>query len=677
MKTIINLFSSIIIFILTSIVYSIPAGGSLHHNIGAWDLCVDENYGDIVLSHDKKQILNHSCARWGLNSNLSSFEKLKDISIESVPLKDNLGTGIKVIVLGKNDSTTILQNYYLYYDKDYILTDFTVNSRNGLELNYMAPIFMESPITMPEPTANNVLFVPYDNDAWVRYSVTPFGSVPPESYEVSALFNSNSREGIVIGSVEHDTWKTGIKIDSKNENSIDSLIVYGGAASTLTRDVRPHGALRGKTIKSPKILIGWFDDWRDGMETFADVCNILAPNLCVSMEKPFGWNSWGKLQTNINFDNASQTSSFFSEHLQPHSFADSESSVYVGLDSFWDFGFNESQRKEFADLCHTRGQKAGIYYCPFTDWAKDGEANVVEVLQHKYKDCYLYHNGEILNFDGAYALDPTHPAVKHRIKEQIEKFIEWGYDFVKIDFMAHGAYEADSHYDPSVMTGVQAYNHGMAFIDSIVNDKLWINLSIAPLFPANYAHSRRIGCDAWADIKNTEYTLNALTYGWWLDRIYHYNDADHIVMEGVTEGENRARFTSSAITGLFFLGDDLSDTAADETKERVKKIATNRDINDMARKCKSFRPVEHGIEDHAADMFYYTLDDTMYLAIFNFSESPVSKELKFTRLGLPESQEFAAEELWNHLPLNIHSGSQLDIPAKDVKVLRIDLKKRI
>ena len=46
---------------------------------------------------------------------------------------------------------------------------------------------------------------------------------------------------------------------------------------------------------------------------------------------------------------------------------------------------------------------------------------------------------------------------------------------MKIDFMAHGAYEADSHYDPSVTTGVQAYNSGMAFIDSVAQGKLWIN----------------------------------------------------------------------------------------------------------------------------------------------------------------------------------------------------------
>ena len=28
--------------------------------------------------------------------------------------------------------------------------------------------------------------------------------------------------------------------------------------------------------------------------------------------------------------------------------------------------------------------------------------------------------------------------------------------------------------------------------------------------------------------KSTEYLLNSVTYGWWLDQVYDYNDADHI-----------------------------------------------------------------------------------------------------------------------------------------------------
>ena len=228
---------------------------------------------------------------------------------------------------------------------------------------------------------------------------------------------------------------------------------------------------------------------------------------------------------------------------------------------------------------------------------------------------------------------------------------------MKIDFMAHGAYESDSHYDPSVHTGVQAYNQGMAFIDSVAGGKLWINLSIAPLFPANYAHSRRIGCDAWADIGNTEYTLNALTYGWWLDRVYHYNDADHIVMEGVSDGENRARLTSSAITGLFFLGDDLSESGNPDTRERVLRTATNPRINEMARRCKSFRPV----------------GDALYLAVFNFGEHSACKRLPLRRLGLSESRDYDLTELWSSDKMKACHILETEIPAKDVKIFLFNL----
>ena len=38
--------------------------------------------------------------------------------------------------------------------------------------------------------------------------------------------------------------------------------------------------------------------------------------------------------------------------------------------------------------------------------------------------------------------------------------------------------------------------------------------------------------------------MNAVSYGWWQDLVYQYNDADHIVLKDATEGENRARITS-------------------------------------------------------------------------------------------------------------------------------------
>ncbi len=639
----------------------------------SWVADVNAITGKVSIFHKGLPLVKESLAEWVVRGDTLDFSQCEHISISESSVNDKFGRGKKITLAGRRGGDNVAQYIYIYPDKDFFTTELELSSKDNIESNYIAPVAVSKPYSLFDRTGNDVIFIPYDNDAWVRYSITPFGKVAPVSYEVSAVINEDTREGLIIGSVEHDLWKTGVKISNDGLCSLDTLKAFGGVATNLTRDIIPHGAVKGKKVKSPLIFVGRFADWRDGMEGFADACAVIAPKIEGGEKRPFGWNSWGKLQTKINYDKASEVSEFFSRELQPNSF-ENDGVVYIGLDAFWDFGFKPEQHKEFVESCRQRGQKAGIYYCPFTDWGKNPEAAIAEMPEYKFKDVYLYGDGKILEFDGAYALDPTHPAVKARIKRQLEELKDWGYEYVKIDFMAHGGYEADSHFDKNVTTGVQAYNQGMEYIDEVVDGKMWINLSIAPLFPANYAHSRRIGCDAWADINNTEYTLNALTYGWWLDHVYHFNDADHIVLEGVSDGENRARVTSSAITGVYLLGDDMSNGGDDAVKRRIIRNLTNPDINAMARECKSFRPVEVGHGDRAADAFYYSCPECIYVAVFNFDSGAARKRIPLRRLGLSEGADYQAEELWSHDKMNLSGNIDVEIPGKDVKVFRINIE---
>ena len=213
----------------------------------------------------------------------------------------------------------------------------------------------------------------------------------------------------------------------------------------------------------------------------------------------------------------------------------------------------------------------------------------------------------------------------------------------------------------------------MQYIVEQTEGKMWINLSIAPLFPGNYAHSRRISCDAWADINNTEYVLNSLTYGWWLDRIYHYNDGDHIVYKDVSEGENRARITSSAITGVYFLGDDMSAGGKAEVKAKIVRHTTNAKINEIARTCPSFRPVEIARGDRGADMFYHSTGEVVYVAIFNYRPRSEHKQLMLERIGLPVERTLQAEELWSGEQMELQGKLSTTVGGRDVKVFKIKL----
>ena len=82
--------------------------------------------------------------------------------------------------------------------------------------------------------------VPYDNDKWVRY-LTETAPLETESYEVTALFQPDSRNGLILGSISHDVWKTGIRVKGETAGKLDELELYAGAADAMTRDSQPHG----------------------------------------------------------------------------------------------------------------------------------------------------------------------------------------------------------------------------------------------------------------------------------------------------------------------------------------------------------------------------------------------------------------------------------------------------
>ena len=73
---------------------------------------------------------------------------------------------------------------------------------------------------------------------------------------------------------------------------------------------------------------------------------------------------------------------------------------------------------------------------------------------------------------------------------------------------------------------------GQGKVAEIVGDDVFINLSMAPIFPYNYANGRRLCCDTYYKINETEYMLNSLTYGFWQSELYDWIDPDHIVVWG-------------------------------------------------------------------------------------------------------------------------------------------------
>ncbi|WP_161554582.1 T9SS type A sorting domain-containing protein [Sinomicrobium soli] len=606
-------------------------------------------------------------------SNFDAVISSRDYSgrtISQSSFSDDAGAGQKIVVtLTGEDLPEMRQVFYTYPDKPFFLMEVFLEDTEILESNYMAPL-ISSAVTIDAAGDNRVLDIPFDNDAWVRYNAIPTaGGISNTSAEVTAFYENNSRNGLVTGSVEQTVWKTGIESRGSG-SSLDYLRIWGGyASSSGTRDKVPHGKIGGNLLKSPRIFAGFFEDWREGMETYGRVSKAVNGRYVDDWggSAPFGWNSWGSIQSDISLDKAKAVVDFFDGEIPVFR---SDDTAYIDLDSYWDNLVNGglegdfSRLAEFVDYCKSHDLAPGIYWAPFVDWGKYERR--VEGSGYNYSSTWTKVGDGYHDLDDARAMDPTHPGTRDRIDLVIDKFRQAGFEMIKIDFIGHAAAEATSFYDPDVTTGMQAFKSGMEYLlDRIGNDML-VYAAISPnLATGRYVHMRRIACDAYADINATEYTLNSTTYGWWQSEIYDYIDADHIVFGNSSIGENRARLASGIVNGSIILGDDYSTSG--QWTERSRELLQNGRILDLAREGSVFVPVEGNTGQTASELFIHRSEGKYYLVVFNYGDEKTFN-VNLGRLGI-NTGSYCITELFsgNRFSLNGNEFSA-SLGAKDAAV---------
>ncbi|MCL6458990.1 MAG: carbohydrate-binding protein [Gorillibacterium sp.] len=618
-----------------------------------------------------------------LDSRNYALHQFKMSRVERI--KDGHGKGIRVTIENLQSGLPTMKQIYQIYDGQlYFLTSLQVLSDTTISTNDMAPIVLNSTgaIDIGSNSDNRVMVAPFDNDMWSRYQARTINtSLNNNNYlssELTAIYDNTSRNGLVIGSVTHDLWKTGIYW-SGSDDRLNKLKVYGGFSSvTSTHDTIQHGKVTGTTLTSPQIYVGFYADYREGLEGFGQANAAVAPPLIfergVPKGVPVGWNSWGAYDSGLNYGNVVDVSNFFKENLQKSSFANN-GNVYINLDSYWD-NLSEQQLRDAVSVIRKNGQKAGIYYSPFVYWG-DNMSQPVEGTDGKYTygDIIMRDLGgnPLPKMDGAYAIDPTHPGSKQRIKYYFNRFLDYGFEYIKIDFLSHGSLEG-KHYDPNVQTGIQAYNQGMAYINEALDGKMFISASIAPLFPSQYAHARRISCDVDGSLSRTEYQLNNLTYGWWQSgTIYSYTDPDYMsLVKGGSLAAAQTRVNSAVISGTVYLNsDDVNDPIA---QEYMKALLTNKQVNAVAIKGKAFRPIEGNTGIGAADSFVLKDGKDYYLAVFNYTNESVMKTIDFKRADIPYLSKTTVTDLWTNKTKPVTGPFKVSLDGAQSKFYKISVK---
>lgn len=612
---------------------------------------------DFVWRNERKIAGFYASVRLG--KSVSSFDYLKR-------RWSKVGSN-EVMVSSSGGDLPVLKQYFRLDRENSFLTRVVIES-SGTNSNWMAPVVVDRDggVDIGVANDNRALCVPFDNDHFIRYNAASINSTN-KSFEVAAFYDDVTRHGLVVGSVTHDTWKTGITFAGANDK-LNRLAVFGGITDpNVTWDVLPHGSVMGRVISSPTIFVGFSEDWRDGMESFADANAAIVPKMSWTNGVPFGWNSWWAFRGDIHYTNAIAVSDFIHTNLQPHGFSNN-GTVYINLDSFWN-NFTEQQLVEFVQHCHNNSQKAGIYWCPFASWSGVASISnaVVRGTPYHISDIVLRTpDGKLQINDGGIALDPTHPGTKARMNYSLDHFVRLGFDYLKLDFLSHGALEG-VHYDTNVTTGIQAYNEGMRYVVDRLGGRMFLSLSIAPIFPYQYGHARRVACDTAGSIGDTGYETQSLNYGWWLSgRLYEYNDPDMMRFEGATLNENKARLVSGAISGTVFLdSDDLGSPAG---QELASHWLTNSAINDVARAGRTFRPVEGNTGRKAGDVFVRRDGKSWCVAVFNFGDKTVERRIDLRRVGI--NGKWRAVDLFSGKAQTAESWMKVELNASDATLVR-------
>ncbi len=593
------------------------------------------NDGKFSIAYDGVTMFSNAHSEYKIGDKSYFSYDYDSFNIAETSVNDSRGTGIEyVTTLSKTGLPTMKQYFTFYNDTKYFLIKTELVAENGQVCsNYISPIVVtDGNIQNGNPLWTNFLQVPFDNDGWVEFTTTNLFE-DGIGHEVGAFFNPESGNGFVIGSVIHDKWKSAVEYTGQM-GKIQELRVYSGANTELTRDQSPHGTVSGESISSAIFSVGFYDNWKDGMNEFARInTTFTAKRDTVISTNPMGWNSWGSIQDKLSYENAVATSDYIKDNFQ-ETWENDENVVYVNLDSYWD-NMTTEQLREFVKHCEENGQVAGIYSAPFVVWWDEYgmENNYVPGTDISYNDIRLkkadgtYYGNDI---DGCYPLDVTHPATYLHFKAQLEKLMSCGFKYIKLDFLVHGSLEGD-YYDDTIETGIEAYNYAMGKVAEIVGDDVFINLSMSPIFPYNYANGRRLACDAYYDINNTEYTLNSLTYGFWQAELYDYIDPDHIVLWGkdgkATEAEAHSRLLSGIVTGGSFLtGDNFVNPAKNEEKAfaRYNELLTNEKIIEIIKNGEPFDAEITAKCEYASEVFTLEKDGKTYIAIFNYSNLPKS-----------------------------------------------------
>jgi len=379
----------------------------------------------------------------------------------------------------------------------------------------------------PQPRRCKMLLNGYHS--WDRAVVEPIGvGRKLTSYWNTAFYNPTSSEGVALG------WITNLSsTNTLNLLSDDQGLRFQARGDFGYRHLSPGEELVTDQLlilcgKAPLLLLEEYA--RLSYEATQEKSPSIAPP--AEDEVPTGWCSWYYYFDGVKETDIIENLNFAAVAFKPFGLQ------YIQIDDGFqqaagDWDTNQKfphGHRWLTDQIHHQGFKAGLWVAPFAiaerssifkehpGWLiKNEEGRPLQVWENQF------WGGKI------YALDPTHPEAKQWLYQLFHRVVnEWGYDYVKIDFVFFAARGGVYHLP---LSPIEACRLGLETIREGVGEERFILGCGAPLGPSvGVVDGMRIGQDVSVRWESILPCIRATANRFFFHRRVWFNDPDCLVV---------------------------------------------------------------------------------------------------------------------------------------------------
>ncbi len=435
----------------------------------------------------------------------------------------------------------------------------------------------------------------------------------------------------------------------------------------------------GRTVSSGRLLVLYGGNPFDTLETYTRLSGRLHQ---VRLNPPInGWCSWFVTYGGVSEEEILKHAEFVARHLKPYGMD------WIQIDDGYQTAFGNWEgnarfphgMKWLADRIKDLGLRPGIWVAPFAISADTAIATehpdwLVHDLDGRPQPIVPHHQPQ-----AQYILDVTHPQARRWLADLFRTLTqEWGYDFVKTDFVEWTILAARRYHDPA-MSKAAAYRLGCQVMrDAMGPDRHLLDCGPGPI-ALGLIDSMRIEldrptppCTPWEHYwgwYNSAIPATAKRY--YFHQHAWYNDPDHLRLEQLTLPQARAAATIIGLAGGPVISGDRLYTLDPARLDILKQVLPS-----------------YGQTARPLDLFEQPLAETFALRVsrpfgkwwlvgcFHGGPDPVARELDLARVGLDPERTYLVYEFWSQ-ELIAEAKGQLTLRLEPTSVQLLVIREKL